>query len=273
VRIILWVVGGIVALNATFVAAVAIASAVDRHRRRKEVRSLEAWDLQQRPSIRPGSHAPTLYPRRERPSLRLIVSGPHSSHLDRPGERPRPSLNRSLARRFVQVAVVAVVCVGTAFASPEARQIVTSAWGTVARAVGLVSTVDPPSPPPTAPRRYQDSPQDFDRSQSPSHPDVASATTNIDPPSPPGAVTAVAASSTQIDLAWADVDTETGYRVERSPDGATDWVTVATTGQDVPAYSDTGLSPGATYYYRVFATNAGGDSPASDVASATTNID
>jgi hypothetical protein len=188
-------------------------------------------------------------------------------------KRLRPSLSRSLVRRFLQVAVVAVVCVGTAFASPEARQLVTSAWGTVARAVGLVSTADPPSPPQTAPRRHQDSAEDVDRSSSRSHPDVASATTNIDPPSSPGAVTAVASSSSQIDLAWTDVGTETGYRVERSPDGATDWVTVATIGQDVPAYSDTGLSPGTTYYYRVFATNDGGDSPASDVASATTNID
>jgi titin len=86
----------------------------------------------------------------------------------------------------------------------------------------------------------------------------------------PTGLTAVAASSTQIDLSWSDVSTETGYRVERSLDGATDWITIATTGQDVTAQSDTGLSPGTTYYYRVFATNAGGDSPASDVASAYT---
>jgi hypothetical protein len=232
-------VGGIIALNAMVVATVAILAAVDRHRRRREIRSLEAlWDLQN-------------------PFLR-------------PEKGPRPSLGRLLARRALQVAVVAVLCVGTAFANPEARQLVTSAWGAVARAVGLVSSADAPSRPPTAARTHQDSPRDFDRTPPPSHPDVTSATTTTDPPSSPGAVTAVAASSTQIDLSWTDVGTETGYRVERSPDGTTDWVTVATTGQDVSGYSDTGLSPSTTYYYRVFATNAGGDSPASDVTSATT---
>jgi hypothetical protein len=100
---------------------------------------------------------------------------------------------------------------------------------------------------------------------------VASATTSIDPASPT-TVTAVAASPTQIDLEWTDVANETGYRLERS-DGSGGWTTVATTGQDVTSSSDTGLTPGTTYSYRVFATNAAGDSPASEVASATTPPD
>jgi len=100
---------------------------------------------------------------------------------------------------------------------------------------------------------------------------TASATTSIDPASPT-TVTAVASSPTQIDLEWTDVANETGYRLERS-DGSGGWTTVATTGQDVTSSSDTGLTPGTTYSYRVFATNAAGDSPASDVASATTPPD
>jgi hypothetical protein len=100
---------------------------------------------------------------------------------------------------------------------------------------------------------------------------VASATTSIDPASPT-TVTAVAGSPTQIDLQWTDVANETGYRLERS-DGSGGWTTVATTGQDVTSSSDTGLTPGTTYSYRVFATNAAGDSPASEVASATTPPD
>lgn len=98
---------------------------------------------------------------------------------------------------------------------------------------------------------------------------IASATTTVDPPTPT-AVTAVAVSSTEIDLTWGDVVDETGYRVERSADGVTGWITVATTGQDVTNATDAGLPSGTTFYYRVFASNAGGDSPASDVASATT---
>ena len=100
--------------------------------------------------------------------------------------------------------------------------------------------------------------------------DVGSATTLTDPPGAPTAVTAMGVSSTEIDVTWSAVASATGYRVERSPDGSTGWLAVATTGQDVTTYSDTGLSPTTTYYYRVFATNAGGDSPASDVGSATT---
>jgi hypothetical protein len=99
--------------------------------------------------------------------------------------------------------------------------------------------------------------------------DVVSATTAIDPLSST-TVTAVSASSTEIDLSWTDVDGETGYRIERSPDGTSGWTTIATTGQDVTTYADAGLSSGTTYFYRVFATNIGSESPPSDVSSATT---
>jgi titin len=102
---------------------------------------------------------------------------------------------------------------------------------------------------------------------------VATATTFTDPPSPPDALIATSMSSTQIDLEWTDVATETGYSIERSLDGETEWIPITTTDQDVKIYSDTGLSPGTNYYYRVFATNAGGDSPTSSVASATTATD
>ncbi|MEP6476036.1 MAG: hypothetical protein ABJC60_02075 [Actinomycetota bacterium] len=99
--------------------------------------------------------------------------------------------------------------------------------------------------------------------------DVVSATTSVDPVSPT-TVTAVSASLSEIDLDWADVAGETGYRVERSLDGTGAWTTVATTGQDVTTYHDAGLSSDTTVYYRVFATNGGGDSAPSDVVSATT---
>jgi hypothetical protein len=98
--------------------------------------------------------------------------------------------------------------------------------------------------------------------------DIVSATTPISVPSATD-VTAVATLDT-IALSWTDVADETGYRVERSLDGATDWIEIATTGQDVTTYVNATLSPGTTYYYRVVATNAGGDSTPSNVASATT---
>lgn len=98
--------------------------------------------------------------------------------------------------------------------------------------------------------------------------DVVSATTPIAVP-PATDVTAVATLDT-ITLAWTDVADETGYRVERSLDGASDWIEIATTGQDVTIYVNGTLSPGTTYFYRIVATNAGGDSTPSNVASATT---
>ena len=98
--------------------------------------------------------------------------------------------------------------------------------------------------------------------------DVVSATTPIAVP-PATDVTAVATLDT-ITLSWTDVADETGYRVERSLDGASDWIELATTGQDVTTYVNATLSPGTTYYYRIIATNAGGDSTPSNVASAKT---
>lgn len=102
--------------------------------------------------------------------------------------------------------------------------------------------------------------------------DVASSTT-ITLPSSPDTPIVMAASSTEIDLSWTDVANESGFRIERSSDGATGWVAIATTGQGVTFYGDAQLPPGTTYYYRVFATNAGGDSAPSEVASATTLVE
>jgi fibronectin type III domain protein len=99
--------------------------------------------------------------------------------------------------------------------------------------------------------------------------DVVSATTSA-PPLVATTLTCSSTTSDAIDLAWTDVDGETGYRIERSTDGVSDWTTIATTGQDVTAYTDAGLAAGTTYSFRVFVENEAGESPASNVASATT---
>jgi fibronectin type 3 domain-containing protein len=89
-------------------------------------------------------------------------------------------------------------------------------------------------------------------------------------PGAPANLAATAVSGTQIDLTWtAAIGTVDGYRVERSTNNGTTWTQVAT-GLTLTSYSDTGLTAGATYWYRVFAYNAQGDSLASNVASATT---
>jgi hypothetical protein len=99
----------------------------------------------------------------------------------------------------------------------------------------------------------------------------SAAATTKSPPVAPSALDATASSSVQINLAWTDGSaTEDGFRVERSPNGATDWAEIGTTGPNVSRFSDVGLSAGTTYHYRVRAYNAYGNSAYSNVDSATT---
>ena len=99
--------------------------------------------------------------------------------------------------------------------------------------------------------------------------DVVSATTPVDPPEAT-VLQVTSRSQTTIDLAWSDVANESGYRIERSADGDTEWAAIGTTGQDVTVFSDVGLERHTTYFYRVIATNEGGSAPPSNVVSETT---
>lgn len=90
-------------------------------------------------------------------------------------------------------------------------------------------------------------------------------------PDPPTGIDAVTTSSTSITLSWTDtVEGEDGFAIERSPAGSGSWAEIATTGPDVVTLTDTGLSAGAAYDYRVRAFNAAAYSLYSDVASAST---
>jgi titin len=100
--------------------------------------------------------------------------------------------------------------------------------------------------------------------------DVISTTTLLDPPAAPTLI-AVPVSSTGIDLSWTDVGTESGYRIEVSLDGGATWDQAGTQGADVTTFNDTGLAPATTYWYRVIAFNAAGDSAPSEPVSTTTD--
>jgi hypothetical protein len=80
-----------------------------------------------------------------------------------------------------------------------------------------------------------------------------------------------ASSTSGIDLDWTDNSTnETGFKIDRKTGASGAYSQVATVGAGTVTYSDTGLSEGKTYYYRVSAYNADGDSPESDEAYAVT---
>jgi autotransporter-associated beta strand protein len=90
------------------------------------------------------------------------------------------------------------------------------------------------------------------------------------PPNPPTNLVATALNSVQINLTWADVSTnENNFLIERSLDN-TNFTLLDTLADNVIGYSDFGLTPSTTYYYRVRASNLAGASTNSNVASATT---
>ncbi|WP_185154117.1 alginate lyase family protein [Fulvivirga sp. M361] len=88
-------------------------------------------------------------------------------------------------------------------------------------------------------------------------------------PSAPSGLSAMAASSTTINLTWTDnANNEDGFRIERQSGGS--FTEIATVGANVTNYSNTGLTASTTYTYRVRAYNTDGNSGFSNESSATT---
>ncbi|HTL28569.1 MAG TPA: PKD domain-containing protein, partial [Tepidisphaeraceae bacterium] len=90
------------------------------------------------------------------------------------------------------------------------------------------------------------------------------------PPASPSNLAVSSASSTSLKLTWSDNSTrEDGYKIERSTDGKT-WSQITSVGTSTTSYTNTGLSSGKKYYYRVRAYNTYGNSSYTNTASATT---
>src|SRR5207249_4814429 len=107
---------------------------------------------------------------------------------------------------------------------------------------------------------------------SPSNTASATTASNIPSPPPPTGLTATAASSSQISLSWTAPTNNggsaiTGYKIYRSTSSGTEtgYVNLG----NVTSYTNTGVTPGVTYFYKVRAVNALGVSTLSNEASAT----
>jgi rhamnogalacturonan endolyase len=91
-------------------------------------------------------------------------------------------------------------------------------------------------------------------------------------PPAPTALQATVMNGSEINLAWTSGATNAvNFLVERSIDDI-NFTLVGAVTADKTNFSDAGLSPGATYYYTVTASNPGGVSGGSNIASATTTV-
>ena len=88
-------------------------------------------------------------------------------------------------------------------------------------------------------------------------------------PSNPTGLTVMPSNAVQATLTWSDTAAnETGFRIERRVDAADTFSLLATVAANTTTYIDPGpFTHGSSYAYRVIATNAAGDSPASAEAS------
>jgi nitrous oxidase accessory protein NosD len=94
----------------------------------------------------------------------------------------------------------------------------------------------------------------------------------VSPPAAPSALIAAAAGSTKLNLVWQDNSTnESGFIIERYT-GLGPWTTLATVSAGVTSYSDATTRGGASYGYRVRATNVSGNSSYSNESWVTTPV-
>ena len=292
-KALIWVLGSILLLDVLLVAIFAASAAVVRRRApRPALDAVSGWPFES------GSGRPQLLAVVPAASDEDDEPGPSRRDLvrlvreDEPPAAPPHVRRAGTRRRLAGVALAAALAVaGTAVASPEVRHFVATAIGVVSE--GLTSTSVEPDQ--AADIGGRDTATAGDASRAPGavsetsageRPGAGPAPGPTGDPRPPGVphqgvlapptpanVTAIPTGSGEIAVAWADVEGETSYRVERALDPGGPWTMSATPQQDVTAVKDSGLFAGTTYFYRIIAIDAESQSDPSDVASATTTVD
>jgi len=94
------------------------------------------------------------------------------------------------------------------------------------------------------------------------------------PAAPSGLAAALAGAPLRVNLTWVDnANNETGFTIQRATDSAfTAGLTTFSAAADATAYADATVAAGSTYFYRVLATSAAGDSAWSNVAQITVTM-
>ncbi len=93
----------------------------------------------------------------------------------------------------------------------------------------------------------------------------------IPPPTAPANLQASTASESQLNLSWGDTSSnEDGFKIERKTGAGGTYVQVANAPTNAVSYGDKGLVPNTTYFYRIRAYNAGGNSSYTGEVSALT---
>jgi subtilisin family serine protease len=104
-----------------------------------------------------------------------------------------------------------------------------------------------------------------------SDPSAEVSATTLELPTAPTSLKATTVSTTQINLTWTDGSTnESGFRIRRRSTSTGAWTVIASVGQNVTTYQNSGLVAGRTYYYVVTSYNSSGESALSNQVSATT---
>jgi peptidyl-Asp metalloendopeptidase len=99
---------------------------------------------------------------------------------------------------------------------------------------------------------------------------VGTSSTSTTTPAAPSSLAVQGSAYNSVTVGWTDNSTnETGFKVQRSPDGVT-FTEIASVGADTRSYQDVSVSALTTYYYRVRAFNSAGGSAFSNTASVKT---
>jgi len=90
----------------------------------------------------------------------------------------------------------------------------------------------------------------------------------LTPPSTPAPIAVGTVTTTSIELSWPSVAGATSYQLYRDSSATGSFTTQIYDGRDT-GFTDSGLTPNATFFYEVKATNASGSSSPSPVVSVT----